>query len=389
MSTFVRYDNEVEIFGLGSVGQFNVVDLAPYIVDASSIGVVVRMTHNGTSNPNAVTEVAASGFQFGCRLQPDLYVHAAVSLGTGTTVAFRVGSTDVRAFLVGEIHADGGAVLYVDSAYYQPSIAEYGFWVDHQPTPQGADVLGDIAAVIVRVLSQWSPTASVRQKGSSSAPQNLRWNGAMTWFVVGVDEDGYYQTYSTGKAGQPTEFAAFYEVGYIKHGSNVVTVLDRQAEGLATQIGSFGTLNFAGSVPTGTTAIGGHWYNDTVGSDEQAMYLRNSGSSESTGILVKVSTQQAQFVAPDLNLEAEYQLAVATADFYIDWYEKSGARFLFDASIRPPFAAGLRPTLPLETGSNAKSPLEAAPPDTKTPLDAAADVETPFGAEVDIGHEGS
>ncbi len=389
MSTFVRYDDEVEILGLGSIGQYNVVDLAPYLVDASAIGVVVRMTHNGTSNPNSVTEAAALGAQHGCRLQPDLYINAAVSLGTGTTVAFRVGSTNVRAFLVGEIHGDDGAVLYPDSAYYQPAVEDYGFWVDHQPTPQGADTLDDIAAVIVRVLSQWSPTMGVRQKGSSSAPHALRWNGAMTWFVVGVDEDGYYQTYSTGKAGQPTEFSAFYEVGYIKHGSDVVTVLDRQQEGLATQIGSFGTLNLAGSVPTGTTVVGGHWYNETLGSDEQAMYLRNSGSSESTGIKVKVSTQQAQFVALDGDLEAEYQLEVATADFLIDWYEKAPARFLFDASMRPPFVASALPTLPLETGSDAKSPLVSAPAEAKTALDAAVDVETPFDAEVDTREKDS
>ncbi|KKM07522.1 hypothetical protein LCGC14_1733060, partial [marine sediment metagenome] len=371
------------ILGLGSIGQYNVVDLAPYLVDASAIGVVVRMTHNGTSNPNSVTEAAALGAQHGCRLQPDLYINAAVSLGTGTTVAFRVGSTNVRAFLVGEIHGDDGAVLYPDSAYYQPAVEDYGFWVDHQPTPQGADTLDDIAAVIVRVLSQWSPTMGVRQKGSSSAPHALRWNGAMTWFVVGVDEDGYYQTYSTGKAGQPTEFSAFYEVGYIKHGSDVVTVLDRQAEGLATQIGSFATLNLAGSVPTGSTVVGGHWYNDTLGSDEQAMYLRNSGSSESTGIKIKVTAQNAQFVALDGNLEAEYQLQVATADFYIDWYEKAHARFLFDINTQPPFVASVLPTLPLESGANAKSPLVSAPAEATTALDAAAEVETPFGAEVD------
>ena len=383
MSTFIRYDDEVEIFGLGPVGQFNVVDLAPYIVDASAIGVVVRMTHNGTSVGNSVTEAAALGAQHGCRLEPNLYVNAAVSLGAGSTVAFKVGSTDVRAFLVGEIHGDDGAVLYENADIQFPSPAEYGLWVDHQPTPQGADVIGDIAAVIVRVVSEWAPMIGVRQKGSSNAPHQLNWNGALTWFVVGVDEDGYYQTYSTGKADQPTEYAVFYEIGYIKHGSDVVTVLDRQAEGLATQIGSFATLNLAGSVPTGSTVVGGHWYNDTLGSDAHAMYLRNAGSSESTGILLKVAAQNAQFVALDGNLEAEYQLQVATADFYIDWYEKAHARFLFDINTQPPFVASVLPTLPLETSSNAKSPLVSAPAEATTALDAAAEVETPFGAEVD------
>lgn len=328
MTTFVRYDDEVEVDVTGlTASAWTTVDLAPYLVDTSAIGVVMRMTLDVTGQPtlNGFTEAGdglVNGQSQSIKLFKEHYFTSAVSLAGATSIDIRVQlPASIRAYVSGEIHDDDGAVLY-DHAIHQTLVdLEHGSWVDRQPTPQGTDVMADIGAVIVRQASQGG-TGGVRQKGSTDPTMVQRREGGSAWNVVGVDASGYYQINSTGKAGFDPSDINFYEIGYIKKTSGVVTILNPVDEGLAARAGSFGTLDLSGSVPVDTLVVGGRIKAPPGGpSFSRIGYLRNTGSSEGSGMIVAGGGFQTQMVALDVNRQAEYQFEDATVDLYLTWYE--------------------------------------------------------------------
>lgn len=322
--TFVRYDDEVEVLeDFTPLNQINVIDLASYIIDPAAIGVIIRITGTVSSAPLRVQEVGGPALPALSQINPNFYISWAVSLGTGTSVEIRLNQTEDRVFIVGEIHGTD-AVLHEVGILFDPVEDDYDMWIDHTPTLEGSDVLGDIDAVIMQMVSDFDHEYGLREKGSTDDQHLSLLVGGATWQVVGVDDNGIYQTFTTGKPGSDNEDVKFTEIGYIKKGSDVVTILNPNDDGdpgVVPQVGSFGVLDLSGVVPPGSIMAGGRWRDSQIGPGSEVAYMRNTDSNDNVGLLINVASMQTQMVALNGDREAEYQVSVADVTLQIMWYE--------------------------------------------------------------------
>jgi len=215
----------------------------------------------------------------------------------------------------------------------------------------------------------------------------------MFWYVVGVDEDGYYQTNTDGSTGDfGIPHTRFFEVGYILKTSQVVTVLNPQEEEPAVNFPDWTPpLDFSLTnqpIDEGAVVVGVEWYTDFRA---WPVFLKAVGSDDPIKKFVESGNPQTQMAQVNALRQAEYQIRQTQTFLYVLWWENPPppVGFIFDVGIRPPFVSKACPTLPLGTGSDVKPPLESAPVEAKTALDAAVDVETPFSAEVETDNGNS
>ncbi|KKM88881.1 hypothetical protein LCGC14_1254240 [marine sediment metagenome] len=392
MSTFVKYVDEVKIPGgdLGSPGSWNTVDVSPYMQDTSAIGVTLRAFHAidnttfGVRTPGALFPPSAKVFI-------NYYVDYAVSFGgSGNTVEILYSGTTVgwKVFVTGEIHGDHAALH--DAVTEIPLSEPWSTWKDVQVTPIGVDVVGDIAAVIVQhYTSDVGSRFGLREKGDSRSDNGQRRESSHHWYVVGVDANGYYQIFTSGKV-NAQQFSRFYETGYILKTGSIVTLEALTGMGLAEQDGSYAAIDFSSEVSSEAFIVGGRWHNPLGDNLTRNAFLRATGSAEDTnGIVIhKGDHSIGSWVGLDVDLTAEYQTETAATpvDFFVEWYELVPSElFLWDADTRRVMGASALPTPALDAGSGARSPLEAAPGAPETPIDAEAETETPFDAEAETG----
>ena len=319
MSTFVKYLDEVEVLETWTSGG-QVVDLAPYLADPSALAVVLRFTGRvGDSQATVGARAVGEIYNNVTVLVPNGYCDTVVSLVGGTTVELflEAGGTPSRVFITGEVHDH--AVIYDAVITHDTAEVDFASWVARQPAPQGADVLDDISAVIV-VCYQWdSGTFGISHPDNSYPPQVEHRFCGLKWFVVGLDEDGFYQTYTTGKTGFGNEYTYFLEVGYVLKTSNVVTINDRDLPLSLIDDNTWRTFDASSLVPADAVTIGMRLRN--ARSITRGGFIRGIGSADS----LKRGIHRESIVTPmaSLNgdLEFEYRTNSSSIAFNIEWYE--------------------------------------------------------------------
>ncbi len=326
MSTFVKYVNEVQIpsVDLGAAGSWNTVDISALMQDTSAIGVTIRVftgvttqTNFGVRSPGATNPPINKVFQ-------NHYIDHVVSFGgSGNNIEVHyTGSTagQSKFFVTGEIHDN--AALH-DNPPKLPLVEPWSTWQDVQVTVLGGDAPGDVAAVIVQHFAAEPGRFGLREKGTTKGDIAVRWEGSAHWYVVGVDSNGFYQAFTSGKS-SAHPFTHFYEVGYVLKTGDVVTIDEPTGMSLAAQDGSYAAIDFSGDVFTGAIVVGGHWSNLDITPTATA-FLRATGSTENTsGILLNRKVHHGGgWVGLDANRKAEYQTETAAVpvDFFVEWFE--------------------------------------------------------------------
>jgi len=345
MSIFVRYLNEVEITTPTNNFVMTEVDLAGFLENPDdAIGVIIRTTNYDEASTGWGYEGLVAPFNTRASKQnQNNYTTGVLTLSGGTSIKIlRAVQTD-RFFIVGEIHGSDGAVLHDSEPRHDFVDAQHGVWQDILVTTSGGDQPSDVGAVIICANTINQVQMGVRGKGSSNVQRAFPWEGGTTWFVVSVDDDGYFQLYTTGKADSDTQDALFFETGYIKKGSNVVTILDHDNDDLDLDAAAdWAELDLSGVVPGGAILVGGTWYIEAVPlAVADIAYVRSTGSSENSNKLAEKleQCQGAYFVGLDANREAEYVLGPgeatppqSTHKFFVDWYEIEAPRRIFNTS---------------------------------------------------------
>lgn len=323
MSVFVKYLDEVEVLETWVAG-WQVVDLAPYGVDPNAKAVTFRFTgdtsrdvvHCGVRDINA----AYPGLTYLVKTQ---WCCEIVGLAGGSTVKMYMDHLAVRgrAFITGEVHGDD-VVVYDENKAIDLVEADFGVWQDRQPTPQGVDVLGDIASVIV-VAWQWDDgTTGIRRRDSSNIPLSRPYFGGLEWHVIGLDDDGYYQTYTTGKTGSNNEDAYFFEIGYILKTSNVGTITDWGLPENITEDNTWRVLDISPKVPANTALVGTRLRNAFHMGLGRLGFCRGIGSSDDTNRMVpKLGGVGTQMITLNPDSEFEYRVGHSFISLHITWYE--------------------------------------------------------------------
>lgn len=298
-----------------------------------------------------------------------------VYIGTGT---------NMRMYIEGEVH--DYAEIHPTAIIHSALVADNSTFVERQPTPLGEHSLSDIKSVIVRVTGRMGKVSNwtLRQKGGAWPPTYATYQSAMGWYVVGVDDDGIFETYTDGDGAGG--YVQFDEVGYITKGSTVETVLTPQEENPPVSYPAYATLNYSGTnqpIAEDSYAVGIHWYALTTGD----AFFKSKGLGNPAGRVAQANQVRSHACWVNPSREVVYKKRYSSTRQYIWWWEAPPppTRFLFDVDHRPALASLPTPQLPIEAATGARKPLEAAPANTETPLDAAADVETPFNAETETG----
>ncbi len=323
MSTFVPYFNEVEVEGLGEgTGNWEIVDLALFLKDPSAKAVILRAAYGSGLTPFSIGFRGINDEQLETVVLDGntKYITACVSLAGGTTIQakWRTQATP-RIWISGEVHDH--VEIYDTAVFYRTTEAELDDFIDRQPTPQGDDELSDISAVIVRAIISGSDFANfaIRERGSMLLPTPSAGVSATFWYVVGVDENGFYQTYTDGKNGFEFPYTLFYEVGYILKTGSVVTLLspvDREPD---VSNPDFAVLDLSAIVvDEGATVVGIEWYNENTGRQAIAKAV---GSGAIAKQQITEFVPATQFVLLDDSRQIEYRMRDSDTLMSIWWWE--------------------------------------------------------------------
>ncbi len=326
MSTFVPYFNEVLVPTPVGTGEWVTLDLAPFLADPTAKAVVLRVARSsGAGAPligfRGINEIIGYSVPHaGAR-----YSTTIVSLAGGTTIEMQVTETAFAfVWITGEVHEHVG--IHDQAIRLVTQSAEFSTYVDRQPTPQGGDALGDIAAVIVRAIVNGEAFSNfiIRERGSSQLPTEAKLQNGSFWYVVGVNENGYYQTNTDGKTGFELPFTQFFEVGYILKSSQVVTVLDTQEEQVpAANSPNWDPLDLSLTnqpIDEGAIVVGIEWWDTTR---SWPKFIKAVGSDDVTKRWVEGSSPQTQIAQVNDLRQVEYSARDAGARFWIWWWENA------------------------------------------------------------------
>jgi len=325
VSIFIDYLNEVEILETWVAG-WQTVDLGPYGINSAAKAVTLRFVggttrvdvHCGAKDIHSDYPGSTYFYRFN-------YCTTVVGLAGGTTIQIYMdhGATVGRAFITGEILGDD-VVIYDKNIAIDLVEADFEEWQNRQVTLQGTDKFEDIVAAIV-VLWQWDDGKSaIKHPDSSIVPLSTTYYGGLQWHIVGVDDDGYYQTYTTGKTGTDNEDAYFFEIGYILKTSGVVPIIDWNYVLYELVQGAWTVYDASSKVPANAKIIGVKWRNTFPLGVGRLNFARTLGSEVTLKRqLRKNSGASTQMITLNENLEFEYFSGSGTNFAHLDikWYE--------------------------------------------------------------------
>jgi len=336
MTTFVRHDNEILIPTPGPPFQWNLVELSGLLVNSNAIGVITRYRTSAGVTIVQTRETGTTPDLLSNKLIAEMYYTWATSLKGGTTIETRIDldpTTPIELFLIGEILPDDGAVLH-DAPPTIPLVEPWLTWSDFQPTPIDGDVLADIGAVIIRSIGAGGQLG-FRERASVDIEWSARWEGGASWWIIGLDSNGFYQAFTGGKT-NGNAFNILHEVGYIKKSpANIVTILNPIDMGLPVQL-NFGVMDFTGLVPADTKVVGGRMGNFSTPTNTALRgYARNKNSADDTHIDIQKGntvSRHNQHLHMNLgaDLQAEYETQEAQVDYAITWYERPSGQLIPD-----------------------------------------------------------
>jgi hypothetical protein len=327
VSSIVRYQNPVDIgYDPAAINVWETIDVGSFMVDSSADGVILAATDGITTLFRAIGEGGAGAGG----TNPELIVSFG---GSGTSIEIRSNYVvdpwaPPTVYVIGEVH---GPHLKLHDTEVALGVVEAQFdtWIDRQPTMIGGDALSDVAAVILNVAVGFTGGAfefGIRKKGTTRTTwtSDAAYGGRTN--LVGIDEDGYFQTYSSGKSGTDDEDAHVLEVGYILKTGDVVVFDDPTPFTPAQQYPSYASLDLSAKVPLLAEVAGIRWLNDAPNVDSRYARARATGGSEThePGIASSTSTPpnyKTEILKLDGNLAAEYISSDATyIDLVVDWY---------------------------------------------------------------------
>ncbi len=337
--TFVKYQNAVDIGSLGPLNTWNAIDLVG-LYDSDAIGLTLMITTTiELQDRIGVAEIGADAV---IKETPLIILsnwsEIAISLRGASSIQVRPSFAGGEVMITGEIHGTH-AVLHDDVIIQDIVEAQFDLWQQHTVTVLGGDAVGDVKGVIIRSLQRDTGRRGVRELGSTTANSVIQEGQGHTWHVVGVDDDGVYETYSSGKATTDREAHIMQEVGYILKTSDVVTVLNPLDTDLNVTLADSGYVTRNArrnrTIPSlGTFVLGFRWVNTVSAGAVYSAFARQPDSTDDDdGLLGGFGTRgphtQNQVVAVDsligllgeTEIQFEYRLSDVGINLYIDWYE--------------------------------------------------------------------
>lgn len=325
MSTFEIYQDEVRVTSVvEGDGLWKTLDLAPFLADPTAKAVILRGAYASGVTPIKLgfRGINDSFSDTNFIRNNNKYITSCVSLAGGTTIQIRVsGQTTPTVWIVGEIHDD--AVIYDAAIDYSTPESQFEQFIDRQPTPQGSDALDDIGQVIVRgtVTATLFANFGIREKGSRQGFTPTSADSGTFWYVIGLNADGFYQTYTDGKTGFDVPFVHFQEIGYILKTGNVVTVLNVPEENPARSWPAWGLLDFSATnevVDEDAISVGIEWYDDSAAGQSfvravDSVIFGRRGIEEATPVVQAVALNAAR--------QVNYQKRTLSLRLFIWWWE--------------------------------------------------------------------
>lgn len=387
MSTFVAYQDEVEVIGLPvGDGDWHDFDLEPFLADPTAKAVVLRGVYGSGTTPMLM------GFRgindnliWTTPIVGPRYINTCVSLAGGTTiqVSSTVGSTP-KAFIIGEVH---DAVIHSAGINLLTKDGEWNLWIDRQPTLVGDDVLNDIGAVIVRTIVNVVDTHhGIRERGSGDPSSWQTWDLGSAWFVIGLNENGYYQTLTSGKVEISLPYVNFVEVGYILKSSGVVTVRNVKEEAPPVNYPDWDILDLSATVQPideGAFVVGYEWYN--YDGTPRHTFGKAVGSADVNRSMINVECRVTQMVPVNSARQIEYRIRDPITKLYIMWWEGPLATAVdAEAAIRSEIKTRAFAGPAVDTGADA-GPAVGATAFAGPAIDAGATIRPAFRGRGKMG----
>lgn len=335
MTVFYEYKNEKEITGLTFDNTWYTVDLGPSGFDfIENLGETVAVEMRAIrDNPPGTKLVGLRGVNdttgWYSKVGAVQYFQTLIELAGGTSIQYSAGIGDtVRLFVTGEMR--GPVAKAHPTAIYHNLDEGDGWetWTPMRVTPIGGDTFGDIEYIVVKtVVFDVSATFGIREIGSVEPVFGMEWASGQSWWVVRTDDDGYIEVLSSGKSGNDNEHMRFYEVGYIRYGSDLDVFTDPQIDGdtaVAQTVGweSFDMRPLAGSpgssLPDDTVNVGGMWM---PGNLNGRAFFRQTGAGAIVRPALPANRVHSQMVQLDANGLCEVNLQRSSGWFVVHWWE--------------------------------------------------------------------
>lgn len=323
---FVDYANEVEITGLVTGGFIQSIDISSFMIDSSALAVCIRVIRDNPIGTRLwqIRDVN-DNINSWVRSSANIYCETIVGLNGGTTIKYAI-TLDMpcRFFITGEIHAP--AIIHPTALWKNlvEPVGGWDDWIDMQPTPINGDVLSDIDAVIIKTIARDDNIFGIREKGSVEATMKSSFVGGQQWWVIGLDENGYFQIKTTGKSGEDIHDMFFIEIGYIKKGSGVVTLLNptitHDLFETIVQVSDWTEVDLSDFFPEDTITIGINWENFHAGNSRVA-FFRAIGASGMIRRIIYTLNTVTQMVTLDADRKCEYDMRSDSIFAVPRWYE--------------------------------------------------------------------
>jgi len=326
MSTYFHYPQKVSVPWPPTAIGWNDLDLAPYLINTDAKAVVMRFQHSPGGSNTGVKELNAT-IGWTPQVGPATYFTFVVSLTNGLVQFQRaVDDEDGHIWIIGEF---GGEYVVFDPApenKFYSELSEVNDWHDWQVTPLGSDTVDDIQAVILRGFSGQGATAGAKQRGSTDGTFIVAAHAGTQWHIIGLDAEGYYETYSNGKEwiGNISPYMAWQEIGYIKKDSMVVTLLNMEAIDPPDTGTSWSEANLSDyyAVPSDTESFGMFMRNAKSYNTQSDIYaLTDARPSRKMIVARSTMTDVAGVALEDPDKAYGYMQRDAFIQMWLLWYE--------------------------------------------------------------------
>lgn len=236
-------------------GDQHVVSLTPYLQNPGECVMVVFEVWNENliGPPRAVIEVGGDERQL---VHEGLVHYVDCPSGVNNEVTLSADITAVHVEICAEFWSPG-AVMHSSRINRSPTQqSEQNAWINKTVSLEGGDAAGDIEAVILTSLTNLdnSTVCNVGCRGYGSTSTRLwysTYHSEMKFYVVAAP-NAQYQVYVDGSLKSFSPFGIVYEIGYIKSGYGLHSILNYTDEGPSA---STWTTRSTTTVPVGAEGM--------------------------------------------------------------------------------------------------------------------------------------
>ncbi len=302
---------------------WHTIDIAQYLDNQDAQAVTFRVYKTSAESFAGLREVGSTEVDI-VSVRSAMFFIDIINLKGGTEIEYRSANINIGFSITGELSSN--AQLHPFPILLDVDGDDFDEFLLRTPTLIGNDQLSDITGVIVKIYNAIWPLGSfffVREAGSMDGLVGLGGNGGRLWTVVGINENGNYET-STSGSGGTDEDVKMWEVGYFKNIAAIHTVKNKEDQGMTGTGGANWIehkLNGI-SVPLHSQSIGLRIHN--ANASNRAGYVRNlNDTTANAGRIIFTISCQSMFVSPNAAGFFEFAGFNSSVDFFVEWYEST------------------------------------------------------------------